>query len=243
MYLPSDLSTLSPNLTNVLLEIEKRLIRLEKYVAAPPVTPDMLSRLRDDWRRDLRAAIGEPGYRDWEEVFGSPTVVSRGGMTLRPVSPSSLTVEATAHLQQPGCRLTNSVAQVLTNDTFTAIAFDTQRWQRGGIHSTTTNNTRITISDTGKWLVGGNLGYEPHATGRRMILIRVDGTVYETAIANPGFAPSVGLGNLGLATNTVLDLTAGQYVELIGYQSSGGDLDILKFANMSPEFWAIYLGR
>jgi hypothetical protein len=247
MYLPSDLSTLSPNLTNVLLEIEKRLIRLEKYVAAPPVTPEMLSRLRDDWRRDLRAAIGEPGYRDWEEVFGSPTVVSRGGMILRPVSPSSLTVEATTHLQQPGCRLYHSADQSIPNDSPTIVAFDSEQWDRGDLHSTVTNNSRITINQTGKWAIGGNVVYAANNNGRRMMLLQIDGTTYSAAQGSAPFTSGGGVGtvtsNYPISIADQIDLTSGQYVELVAYQTSGGSLNVLNHGTTSPAFWAIYMGR
>ena len=132
-------------------------------------------------------------------------------------------------------RVTDAGTQTLTNNTATAIAMDAERWDTDAFHSTSVANTRLTVPTgmAGYYNIGAIIGFATHATGFRFVRILLNGTT------NIGETRGIaGGGNWNVvACNIVYKLAATDYVEVIAYQNSGGDLDTVKSANITPEFW------
>lgn len=135
-------------------------------------------------------------------------------------------------------RVYNSAALTLTTAVSTALTFDTERYDVGGLHSTSANTSRITIALAGVYEVGGSASFDTNTTGLRGLSIRLNGT---TTIALARDAPITGDETV-MILSAAYRFVAGDYVELIARQTSGGNLNITVNANYSPEFWATRIG-
>ena len=113
--------------------------------------------------------------------------------------------------------------QTLTTATLTVIAWNTEAFDTDGLHDLVTNNSRITVALTGKYLVVVSISYTGHATGTRLVRVSVNGTD-QPDIAQLPLTGSTETATLSGAT--ILSLTANDYVEAKAYQTSGGDLDV-----------------
>lgn len=114
--------------------------------------------------------------------------------------------------------------QSLDTATWTAINLDSAEYydSTGDMHDLTTNNSRIYVSKTGLYLVVANMCFVANASGVRHIYIRVNGSGNEygwDSRTNNG-----GSQGCALSTSAIIELNAGDYVEMMGYQNSGGAL-------------------
>lgn len=131
-----------------------------------------------------------------------------------------------------GCRVYHSVDQTLGSSVSTALAFDSERYDNGGLHSTTSNNSRLTAQKDGTYLITGHVAFAANASGVRVVGIRKNPTLF---IAQTERAP-VGGDTDKFSVTTVYHLAASDYVELVAYQNSGGDLAVQAAGNYSAEF-------
>ena len=107
--------------------------------------------------------------------------------------------------------------------TFTAIPFAaTDYLDTDAFHSTTTNNTRMTIpaGKAGKyWVYAGGFFQSGGSTNSAVITIYLNGVttngVYTNFIQDASH-------NAGMRTGAILTLAVGDYVECVVYQASGG---------------------
>lgn len=102
----------------------------------------------------------------------------------------------------------------------------------------TANNTRLTSPWPGVWHVDGGGVWPSIVTGRRYFALRKNGTskIKEgEALSATGFAFAQGV-------STDIDLAAGDYVELLAFQNSGGNLALQAFADHSIVFTMHYVG-
>jgi hypothetical protein len=125
------------------------------------------------------------------------------------------------HTVPPMCRVYRSAALSQTlNGGLQAVAWDAQSFTNtDGMWSASPNPSRVTIATTGVYLLTGSVGFTPNATGVRAVALNVNGTVVAYADT-----PASGAAASAMTVSTMLELTAAQYVELSGYQSSGGSL-------------------
>ena len=165
--------------------------------------------------------------------------VGANGSTLIADSSTTTGLAWAASASFVGCRLLNSANQTISNNTSTALTFNTESFDTDGFHSTVTNTSRITIPSgkNGKYLLIGATSWDgASATGRRALEIYKNGAsiagsrqeITPTATAFPGFCLSV-----------ILDAVATDYFEVFVVQSSGGNL-----ATYGPDsaFSAQFLG-
>lgn len=123
-----------------------------------------------------------------------------------------------------GCRVYDSSNQSIPDSAQTAINFDGEEYDTDNMHDTVTNNTRITINKTGKYVIWAGVGWAANATGIRQVNITKNGT---TVLAtNQTHSPN-GINNFNMTQSTIADLTAGDYVECIVFQNSGGALNVV----------------
>jgi hypothetical protein len=129
-----------------------------------------------------------------------------------------------------GCRLTFTGNQSISNATSTKLTFGSEDYDTDSFHSTVTNTSRITIPAGmgGYYLIYGMNSWDSNSTtGRRIIYIfknnaEIIGAEVGVTAASPATYPAVQI-------TTVLNLSAGDYVELEVYQSSGGSLNATAF--------------
>lgn len=131
-------------------------------------------------------------------------------------------------------RVRHSTTQTLTTGTNTALNFDTETRDDGGLHDAVTNNTRLTASIAGWYAITGMVEFDQNITGRRLVGVRLNGTTLlsfhsELPITAPGIAT-------GMAIATTYYLSASDYVELIARQDSGGNLNSNSTSPYAPSF-------
>ncbi|MCH8967015.1 MAG: hypothetical protein IID43_05010 [Planctomycetes bacterium] len=100
------------------------------------------------------------------------------------------------------------------------------------MHDTSTNNTRLTATTAGTYLISASIAFAANTTGLRLFRFRVDGAGNGIAEERRDAATTA----MWVVMSTIHQFTAGQYVELMLFQSSGGNLSTVKEGNSTPEF-------
>jgi hypothetical protein len=121
-----------------------------------------------------------------------------------------------------GARLTHSTTQsITTSGTAQALTFDTEDYDTDAYHAGGAP-TRLTAPVTGKYHVFGAYAAVASATGFRRVTIRANGStsLQHSDATNNGAGSSV---VVSVSTDCVL--AAGEYVELLATQTSGGPLN------------------
>lgn len=137
-----------------------------------------------------------------------------------------------------GCSLYKSTIQTLTNNTNTAITWDSENFDSDGFHDNATNNTRITIpaGKAGKYLFTGLESFPANATGGRVVFIFKNGSYVGIPFTLNGVAVEY-----RISWSWMLDLIVGDYVEFYALQVSGGNLNF-QGTTAESQFNATYLG-
>ena len=144
-----------------------------------------------------------------------------------------------------GCMLRKSdSSQSIANDTYAIVTFDNEIIDTDGFHDNTTNNSRITIptGKGGKYLVTAVVHYAAHATGYRKAFVTKNGAVFTgDSIADQRTGGFSGSGSEP-TFNGIVELDAGDYLMLNGWQNSGTTLNMVGFPSAFCYFSATYLG-
>lgn len=119
-------------------------------------------------------------------------------------------------------RATKTVAQSIANDVYTAVTFNAEDYDIGGLHDTGVNPSRLTAPATGYWQVNAQVSFAQNTVGYRKFYMAKNGT---TQIAASAAAVSTGTSTALVAWATVF-LNAGEYVEIFATQTSGAALNI-----------------
>lgn len=132
-----------------------------------------------------------------------------------------------------GCRVYHSLLNVIATGTWTALTFNSELYDTDTIHDPASNPTRLTCNTAGKYSIAGHVTFaeDDPAVGYRAVAIRVNGS---TVIAKQD--REQGNINPSFSIPTLYNLAVDDYVELIVYQSSGGNLAITPSAQWSPHF-------
>ena len=118
-----------------------------------------------------------------------------------------------------------AASQTITTATNTAIALnETDVYDTDNFHETVTNPSRVTIPTAmgGIYLLVGFVTFAASATGNRIIFLRSGGATSLAGEATAGTATN----GTQMNVSDVRSLAAAEYVELMVYQSSGGDLGV-----------------
>lgn len=129
-----------------------------------------------------------------------------------------------ARLNLPAFNGYQTTTQSIPATTWTAISIDTETFDTDLGHDVVTNNTRYTIQVDGLYVILGTVAFNVSATGLRGSKIFKNGAILigsETLVA-PG--PTVGT---SAVCQIAAQLVAGDYIELYGFQNSGGALSTL----------------
>ena len=138
-----------------------------------------------------------------------------------------------------GARAFNSAAQVIPTGAATPITFDSERFDTDGIHSVLLNTSRLTAQTAGKYCIFGNIFYQGNATGFRQTNIELNGTSVPIA-----FVDHINLNATAVfqIVSCNYQLAIGDYVELVAFQNSGGNLNSVANPNSAPEFMMQKIG-
>lgn len=128
-----------------------------------------------------------------------------------------------------GASVRNSTNQSISNTTETLLTWDTERFDTDNIHSTTTNTGRMTVptGKAGKWLVSGQISHPNYGSTLGMeIYVYVNGSYFQTGVAQFSDFQNTGGRWVFASMSQIFNLSAGDYLELYGWQNSGGTANI-----------------
>ena len=142
-----------------------------------------------------------------------------------------------------GVHLKHTVQQTINNVTATVVALNDEFYDSDNYHSTTTNNSRITIPAglAGMYAVNGYIRYDSSSVTSPILGIYVNGSAVTRLIGQTGPYAAV-------AISATLPLAAGDYIELFTYHSTGAArlLDTVASSNtvdpIAPQLSAYMIG-
>jgi hypothetical protein len=119
----------------------------------------------------------------------------------------------------------------LTQNTWVALAFQTERFDTNAMHDNSTNNSRITLQSDGKYIVGGTLttNLNNAVTGVRVLL---NGS---TVVASNAAGNSAITGE-PRSIATFYNFVGADYIELQGFSASAG---ATSSGAATTSFWAV----
>lgn len=138
-------------------------------------------------------------------------------------------------LNPPTAQVSQTATQSLANTTFTPISFDVNILDTYGGHSTTVNNTRYTAQVAGIYQVSGIVTFASNSTGDRAAEIGKNGS--GISYSTTGFRASTGTVTGVPVPGILITLAVGDYVEILGWQSSGGALSTQTGASSMFILW------
>jgi hypothetical protein len=137
-----------------------------------------------------------------------------------------------------GARVYNNADESIANLTETALTFNTERYDNGGLHEGVTNPSRLTAQKAGVYVISVSIRWEANATGSRSLKIVIKGA---DSIAHDRRL-NLGTAYVEQTVTTVYHLAAADYVEAFVMQDSGGALKVQASSHESPEFAMQWLG-
>lgn len=127
-----------------------------------------------------------------------------------------------------GALVSNSTTQSIPNNTNTVLTWDTEVYDTDGFHSTSSNTSRLTIpAGVTRVRLTSMTVFDVNATGFRQAVFLKNGS---PAFPGRGGTSSPGITGSGvyvLMVSPILEVTAGDYLEVRAYQNSGGALNVL----------------
>lgn len=117
------------------------------------------------------------------------------------------------------CRIHLGSDMSLSNNSDTAVSFNTEDEDTDSLHSTVTNPTRITIptDKDGFYFFSARVWWDTNTSGKRRLTLKRNGGAIMQSIVNPQSGSA-----WAQEIHTIFNFTAGDYVELFVYQDSGG---------------------
>lgn len=112
-----------------------------------------------------------------------------------------------------GARVGRSTNQTIADSSFTAVAFTTEDFDNGNLHDNAVNNTRITIVESGIYIISANIELDSGvATGVgtvQLVILRngVDTVAGSTTNGNGSYVAT--------SISSIVALNAGDYIELL----------------------------
>ena len=124
----------------------------------------------------------------------------------------------------PKCRVFDSGGWTIPNTTWTALTWNSESYDLGDLHSTSANQSRITITDAGYYLISAGVQWAASSAGTyRYLLLEKNGN---TDLAFDSKPPGTAGIALTQAISDVQYLAAGDYFELYVKHDKGADLTV-----------------
>ena len=124
-------------------------------------------------------------------------------------------------LQDIRCAVYSDAQQSLANQAEVALAYNQESFDTDSMHDNSTNNTRVTFTTAGTYVITSNVVYAANGTGYRKISLRLNGSTVLNQCRFDAFSTPDNL----FMISTIYTFDADDYVETIGYQNSGGALN------------------
>lgn len=139
-----------------------------------------------------------------------------------------------------GVRVYNSASLSIPSGSATALTFNSERTDVGGLHDTSSNTDRLTAQADGLYVIWGNAEFAVNGTGVRSLSVRLNAGA--TSIANQMVVAQGTYNQPVVVSSAPYPLSVGDYVRLFAFQDSGNSLNVLATGNYSPEFGMVKVG-
>lgn len=127
---------------------------------------------------------------------------------------------------QPYCVSRNSSTVSLTTATLTAMTLDTDDSDALGMHSTSSNTSRIVAPSAGLYIGTATVNFASNATGVRILTLRKNSGGVGTAGTQLGYIELSAASAIHyMQVQGLISMAANDYLELFAYQNSGGALN------------------
>ncbi len=146
----------------------------------------------------------------------------------------------------PVAKVHRNASQSIPNSAYTPLAFDQERYDTDGMHSTSIDNSRIQAPVEGIYLLSASVQWSANSTGARNLYLVKNGSTHdcntETCLIIDAQRPGGSFIGILQHVSTVARLDKGDYVEAVVYQSTtSGNLNVLSNSEHSPEFSMTWL--
>lgn len=134
-----------------------------------------------------------------------------------------------ARFKQPCARVRHSANQSIASGGMAKVlTFNTEDYDTDSIHDNGVAPSRLTCQTAGLYLIIGQAEWQSNTSGRRALVIRLNGTTY-IAISD-----DIASGPNGQVVMTTWLLGVGDYIELMAFQDSGTNLNVIGGQAHSP---------
>ena len=125
----------------------------------------------------------------------------------------------------PQCSASNSTGQNINSSTDTILSANTELFDTDGMHSTVTNNSRITIQTAGRYRVSAHASWDASTGGSyRRLRVSINGSTLHTLdLTSLVNSSGAGTGNNG---SRCFILAATDYVEIEANHNAGVTLGV-----------------
>jgi hypothetical protein len=129
--------------------------------------------------------------------------------------------------EPPGCQVYRSAALNISNNTATTLSWDAETYDTDSMHSTSVNPTRITFNTGGTYLLNVYVGSASATYTEYAVQVLLNGapSVRNIDFINPTWP--------GARYVVIRSFSAGDYIEIVFEQSSGGTRALATGNNVS----------
>ena len=138
-------------------------------------------------------------------------------------------------IDPPTCSVFNSAVQSIPDNATTAMTANSENFDTDAMHSTVSLTSRVVAQTAGRYLVNAAVLFAANATGRRALDLRINGTTTHNI---DGRMTVTTVNSMAITGMRLLTLAAGDYVEAMVLQTSGGNLNVTL-----NELGAVFLTR
>jgi len=137
-----------------------------------------------------------------------------------------------------GCRLHRNLDYDLPNNSLREISWNSETYDTDNMHDQITNPERITFRTPGKYLVCATIQFDVNGTNDRYVEVRTQGTLP----LNMTSAKAVAAIETGISLCFIYDFPINNYINLLVWQNSGGNLLVKEELRSSMYFMAQRIG-
>jgi hypothetical protein len=137
---------------------------------------------------------------------------------------------------RPFCLAYRSTNQSISNSTLTSVTWNAETTDNAAAHSTSVNTSRLSAPVDGWYKAWPQVVWAANSTGVRNVNVLFNGTGQQVGMDQRNATSSFETAGTAPWSGS---MTAGQYIEIAGYQNSGGALNVLGSAT-SPRSWVLF---